>query len=95
MFIKLKMIFLISALSGTFGCSLAETPSQNRATQAENRQLYEIYQKYMQSRMRSGRCRASPPSPLSLMKIGRNRPARIRENQVPPDGRRYLSREVD
>ena len=49
MFIKLKMILLISVLSGTFGCALAATPSQNRATQAENRQVYEIYQKYMQS----------------------------------------------
>lgn len=58
MWIKLKMILLIGVLSCTFGCALAEPPSQNRATQAENRQVYEIYQKYMQSlneeRERSG-----------------------------------------
>ena len=61
MFLKLKMIFLISVLSGTFGCALAGTPSQNRATQAENRQLYEIYQKYMQS-TESGAGDVGPPS---------------------------------
>jgi hypothetical protein len=60
---KLKMILLIGVLSCTFGCALAGTSSQNRDTQAENRQVYEIYQKYMQSlneeRERSG----LPPKP--------------------------------
>ena len=61
MCIKLKMIFLISVLSCTFGCALAGTSSQNRATQAENRQVYEIYQKYMnEEREMSG----LPPKPI-------------------------------
>ena len=64
MFIKLKMIFLISVLSGTFGCALAETPSQNQATQAENRQVYEIYQKYMQSMNEERERSGIPPQPV-------------------------------
>ena len=80
MFMKLRMIFLISALCGTLGCSLAETPSQNRATQAENRQLYEIYQQYMQSQNAEREMSGIPPKPISHMKNGRNRPARIKEN---------------
>ena len=67
----------------TFGCALAGTPSQNRATQAENRQVYEIYQKYMQSLNEEREMSGLPPSPSGLMKIGRNRPALIRENQAP------------
>jgi hypothetical protein len=63
MFIKLKMILLISVLSCTCGCALAETPSQNRATQAENRQLYEIYQKYMQSMNEEREMSGIPPKP--------------------------------
>ena len=64
MFIKLKMILLISVLSGTLGCALAATPSQNRATQAENRQLYEIYQKYMQSMNGEREMVGHPPQPV-------------------------------
>ena len=64
MFIKLKMIFLISILSCTLGCALAETPSQNRATQAENRQVYEIYQKYMQSMNAEREMSGIPPKPV-------------------------------
>ena len=63
MFMKLKMIFLISALLCT-ACSLAETSSQNRATQAENRQLYEIYQKYMQSQNEAQERSGIPPKPI-------------------------------
>ncbi len=63
MFMKLKMIFLISALLCT-ACSLAETSSQNRATQAENRQLYEIYQKYMQSQNQEREMSGIPPKPI-------------------------------
>jgi len=63
MFMKLKMIFLISALLCT-ACSLAETSSQNRATQAENRQLYEIYQKYMQSQNEEREMSGIPPKPI-------------------------------
>jgi len=63
MFMKLKMIFLISALLCT-ACSLAETSSQNRATQAENRQLYEIYQKYMQSQNVEREMSGIPPKPI-------------------------------
>jgi hypothetical protein len=64
MFIKLKVIFLISVLSGAFGCALAGTPSQNRATQAENRQVYEIYQKYMQSQNQERELSGLPPKPI-------------------------------
>ena len=63
MFMKLKMIFLISALLCT-ACSLAETRSQNRATQAENRQLYEIYQKHMQSLNEQREMSGIPPKPI-------------------------------
>lgn len=63
MFMKLKMIVLISALLCT-ACSLAETRSQNQATQAENRQLYEIYQKYMQSQNVEREMSGIPPKPI-------------------------------
>jgi hypothetical protein len=64
MAMKLKMIFLISALGCTFGCSPAETRSQNQAIQTENRQVYQIYQKYMQS-MNEERDRSGlPPNPI-------------------------------
>lgn len=49
MSITLKMIVLLSALWYTFGCVAAEPRRQNRAIQAENRRVYEIYQQYMQS----------------------------------------------
>ena len=62
--IKLKTIFLISALLGTFGCSLAETRSQNRAIQAENRRVYEIYQKYMRSMNAEREMSGVPPHPI-------------------------------
>ena len=64
MFIKLKIILLISVLACTYGCALAETPSQNRATQAENRQVYEIYQKYMQSLNEEREMSGLPPKPI-------------------------------
>ena len=64
MAIKLKMIFLISALLCTFGCSLAETRSQNQAIQAENRQVYQIYQKYMQSMNEEREMSGIPPKPM-------------------------------
>ena len=64
MCIKLKMIFLISVITCTFGCALTEIPSQNRAAQAENRQLYEIYQKYMQSMNGEREMSGIPPEPI-------------------------------
>lgn len=74
MFIKLKMVLLISVLSCTFGCALAETPSQNRATQAENRQVYEIYQRYMQS-MNAERERSGiPPKPIKSYEVWQKSP---------------------
>jgi cell division protein FtsL len=63
MFMKLTMIFLLSALLCS-ACSLAETSSQNRATQAENRQLYDIYQKYMQSQNQEREMSGMPPKPI-------------------------------
>jgi hypothetical protein len=63
MFMKLTVIFLIGALLCA-ACSLAETPSQNRATQAENRQLYEIYQQYMQSQNQEREMSGIPPKPI-------------------------------
>lgn len=62
--IKLKMIFMISLLLCTFGCSLAETRSQNRAIQSENRQVYEIYQQYMQSMNAQRQMSGVPPQPI-------------------------------
>ena len=64
MCIKLKMIFLISVITCTFGCALTETPRQNRATQAENRQVYEIYQKYMQSMNAQRQMSGIAPQPI-------------------------------
>jgi hypothetical protein len=64
MFIKLKIIFLAGVLSCTFGCALAGTPTQNRATQAENSQVYEIYQKYMQSLNEEREMSGLPPKPI-------------------------------
>jgi cell division protein FtsL len=61
---KLKMLFLISALFCACGCSLAETRSQNRAIQAENRQVYQIYQKYMQSLNEEREMSGIPPRPV-------------------------------
>jgi cell division protein FtsL len=60
---KLKLVLLISALLGS-ACSVAEIPSQNRATQAENRQLYEIYQQYMQSMNAQRQMSGIPPKPI-------------------------------
>jgi high-affinity K+ transport system ATPase subunit B len=62
--LKLKMILMISVLLVTFGCSLAETRSQNRAIQAENRQVYEIYQQYMQSMNAQRQMSGIPPQPI-------------------------------
>jgi outer membrane biogenesis lipoprotein LolB len=64
MAIKLKMIFLISALFLASGCTLAETRSQNQAIQAENRQVYQIYQKYMQSLNEEREMSGLPPRPI-------------------------------
>jgi hypothetical protein len=64
MAIKLKRIFLISALFCAVGCSLAETRSQNQAIQSENRQVYEIYQKYMQSTNAQREMSGIPPLPI-------------------------------
>lgn len=61
---KLKMMVMLSLLLGTFGCSLAETRSQNRAIQAENRQVYEIYQQYMQSMNAQRQMSGVPPQPI-------------------------------
>jgi hypothetical protein len=64
MCIKLKIMLLISVLACMFGCALAEAPSQNRATQEENRQVYEIYQKYMQSLNAEREMSGLPPKPI-------------------------------
>ena len=64
MCIKLKMVVLIIALWGTFGCVAAETRSQNQAVQAENRQVYEIYQKYLQSMNAQRAMSGIPPQPI-------------------------------
>jgi hypothetical protein len=61
---KLKMMVILSLLLGAFGCSLAETRSQNRAVQAENRQVYEIYQQYMQSMNAQRQMSGIPPQPV-------------------------------
>jgi hypothetical protein len=63
MVMKLKMIILISALLCT-ACSVAEIPSQNRDTQAENRQLYSIYQQYIQSQNQEREMSGVPPKPI-------------------------------
>jgi hypothetical protein len=63
MVMKLKMIILISALLCT-ACSVAEIPSRNRDTQAENRQLYSIYQQYMQSQNQEREMSGVPPKPI-------------------------------
>lgn len=64
MFKRAKMVFLLGALWGALGCSLAETRSQNRATQAENRQLYAIYQQYMQSQNEQRELSGVAPKPI-------------------------------
>ena len=74
MFLKLRMIFLISVLSCTLGCALAGAPSQNRATQAENRQLYEIYQKYMQSLNQEREMSGLPPKPIRPYEVWQKSP---------------------
>jgi len=60
----LKMILMISLLLGPLGCSLAETRSQNQAVQSENRQVYEIYQQYMQSMNAQRQMSGVPPQPV-------------------------------
>lgn len=62
--IKLKMIFLISAIFCGFGCTLAETRSQNQAIQAENRQVYQIYEQYMHSLNEEREMSGLPPRPI-------------------------------
>jgi hypothetical protein len=64
MVIKLRMVFLVSALFCAIGCSLAETRSQNQAIQAENQQVYQIYQKYMQSLNEEREMSGIPPRPI-------------------------------
>ena len=63
MVMKLTMNFLLTALLCS-ACSLGETSSRNRATQAENRQLYEIYQQYMQSMNAQRQMSGIPPKPI-------------------------------
>jgi hypothetical protein len=67
--LKLKMIFMMSVLLCTFGCSLAETRSQNRAIQSENRQVYEIYQQYMQSMNAQRQMSGIPPQPIKCLSV--------------------------
>jgi hypothetical protein len=64
MFMTVRRVVLLVALWGALGCSVAETRSQNRATQAENRQLYEIYQQYMQSQNAQREMSGIPPRPI-------------------------------
>jgi hypothetical protein len=60
---KLTMIILMGALMCA-ACSVAEIPSQNRETQAENRQLYSIYQQYMRSQNQERAMSGVPPKPI-------------------------------
>jgi hypothetical protein len=63
MLMKLTMLVLIAALL-CGACSLAEIPSENQATQAENQELYAIYQKYMQSQNQERALSGVPPKPI-------------------------------
>ena len=63
MCMKLTMLVLIGALLCS-ACSLAEVPSQNQATQVENRQLYAIYQQYMRSQNQEREMTGLPPYPI-------------------------------
>lgn len=58
------MIVLLSALWYTFSCVAAEPRRQNRAIQAENRRVYEIYQQYMQSMNAQREMSGIPPQPI-------------------------------
>jgi hypothetical protein len=75
MVIKLKMIILLIALSCVVGCSVAETRSQNRAVEAENRRLYEIYQKYTESMNEQREMSGIPPKPMRSYEEWRKAPA--------------------
>lgn len=46
---NLRLILLIYAFVALVGCGLADISAQNRAVEAENLRVYEIYQSYMQS----------------------------------------------
>jgi hypothetical protein len=45
----LRIILLISAMAALAGCGLADIPAQNRAVEAENQRVYDVYQSYMRS----------------------------------------------
>ncbi len=63
MVMKLTMILLFAALLSS-ACSWGEASSRSRAPQAENRQLYEIYQQYMQSTNAQRQMSGIPPKPI-------------------------------
>jgi hypothetical protein len=54
----IRIIFLLSIVFGPLGCS------QNLAIQAENRQVYQIYQKYMQTLNEERQMSGLPPRPI-------------------------------
>jgi hypothetical protein len=57
-------VLLLSIFFCALGCAAAATQNQNRATQAENRQLYHIYQQYMQSQNEQRQRSGVPPKPI-------------------------------
>jgi hypothetical protein len=46
---KLARFFLLWALFSSAGCMVAEIKSQNQATDAENRRVYEVYVSYLKT----------------------------------------------
>ena len=46
---NLRIILFIYAIVAFVGCGLADIPAQNRATEAENMRVYDVYQSYMRS----------------------------------------------
>jgi hypothetical protein len=67
-------VLLVSIFFYALGCSMAETQNQNRATQAENRQLYNIYQQYMQSQNEQRAKSGVPPQPIKPYEEWRQSP---------------------
>ena len=46
---KLARVIFFCAWCSSAGCMVADIRSQNRATDAENRRVYEVYASYMKS----------------------------------------------
>jgi hypothetical protein len=61
---KSAIILWLSVTLATAGCGLSEISAQNRATDQQNREVYEIYRSYMASSNAERERAGLPPQPI-------------------------------